>query len=178
MWRSTQVGNRGLQIIVAMAVLAGFAAQPGSRAEAAWTPLCESTGYACTPNIGYNGQSTWGSGYGGGHNCVSLVAYVLSKAGVAKPSWWSFPTAAQLDNAGAGKVTMNGTASVGAIAQWEANVSPARADGHIAIVTKVTSTYIEVREDNWYSSTRHVRITSGTGWPSRFVHLDDAKVRT
>ena len=145
----------------------------------AYTFLCVSpapTSYSCVSFTNYTGQSTWG--YTGVHNCTNYAAYRLAQNGASDPGnlgdakdWHSNAT-----NKG---FTVNNTPTVGSIAQWYAYSGIALDKGHVAYVESVTSTYIDVTEDNYAGTTKRVRYTSGqSDWPDNFIHIKDAESQT
>ncbi|HET8566323.1 MAG TPA: CHAP domain-containing protein [Solirubrobacterales bacterium] len=151
---------------------------PSSRV-AGVTRLCgPAANYRCTAG-GYAGKSQgwpglrYGSGYAsrntyGLHNCTLYAAYRLWKNGLGDPGWHgnanSWDTLAPSSK-------VNQSPALGAIAQWNRNF------GHVAYVDKVTSTYIEVTDDNYgYNYTDRWRIArNSAAMPDNFIHLRDQK---
>ncbi|RYF28848.1 MAG: CHAP domain-containing protein [Chloroflexi bacterium] len=160
-------------LAVLVAILGSFGlAAPAS----AMTYLCQSPnfGFSCVSFSGYSGQSTWGYPVDNrGHNCTNYAAFRLAQNGASNPG--NLGNAADWDNNASAKgFAVNGTPAVGAIAQWNSNVYPAGPSGHVAYVETVTSSYIEITEDNWGGTTNKVRYIQGqSGWPSNFIHIKD-----
>ena len=69
--------------------------------------------------------------------------------------------------------------TVGSIAWYKPNVTPAGSAGHVAYVEQVISeTEIIVSEDYWGGDFYWRRITkTGGGWPSGFIHFNDRVVQ-
>ncbi len=157
-------------------------ATPGSL-PAGVSRLCYALDYHCTGG-GYSAASAKSSGwpwsqYGGSnasynaagpHNCTLYAAYRLAKNGAANPGLLG--NANTWDTrAPASKV--NQSPAVGSIAQWNGG-----SFGHVAYVETVTSSYIEVTDDNYYTGnggyTDRFRIArSSAAWPDNFIHLAD-----
>jgi len=164
-------------------LLLGFSVTAGALpASATITTLC--TGYtgcakAGMSNSGYSAASRtmWWRMYGG-HNCTNYAAYRMVRAGLANSRPWTGSGNATYWGTRMSRIT-NGTPSVGSIAWWRAGVKPAGSAGHVAYVERVVSANeIIVSQDSWhgdFSWTRIVR-SSGTGWPSGFVHFRDVQL--
>ncbi|HEV2372268.1 MAG TPA: CHAP domain-containing protein [Streptosporangiaceae bacterium] len=186
---------RRLSALVAASVvavaLAALVAPPAAGAGTGMTVLCWQQSYACTTG-GYAGQppsvwtnKQWASGWGyyngasvdgGGnhHNCTLYAAYQEALLGASDPgnlgnaATWSANAAAQ-------GIPVNGTPTVGAVANWT-QPNPAMgvgAAGHVAYVEVVTSSYIETTEDNFGNNdTGRRRIYVGSpAWPNSFIHF-------
>jgi len=148
------------------------------------TRLCgPSPAYRCT-GAGYAGNSQgwpgqyYGAGYAsrnsfGLHNCTLYAAYRLWKNGVSKPAWSGNATDWDTKAARAG-VRVDRTPGLGSIAQWN------KGYGHVAYVDRVTSTYIEVTDDNYgFNYTDRWRIArSSAAMPDNFIHFKDQKPPT
>ena len=67
------------------------------------------------------------------------------------------------------------TPTVGAVAWWRANASPAGSAGHVGYIERVVSpTEIIVSMDWWGGDFTWARIIKGGGsWPSGFIHFND-----
>jgi surface antigen len=113
-----------------------------------------------------------------GHNCTNYVAYRLIQSGMPDVRPWE----------GSGNASNWGTAmaaitdqvpTVGSIAWYKPNVTPAGSSGHVAYVEQVISeTEIIVSEDYWGGDFYWRRITkTGGGWPSGFIHFNDRVVQ-
>jgi surface antigen len=155
-------------------------ARPGAGV-AGVTRLCgPNAAYKCTTG-GYAGKSTgWpGAKYGAGnasrnqygyHNCTLYAAYRIAHNGVDDPGW--------SDNANGWdtKAASHGTRvdqspALGSVAQWNGGKF-----GHLAYVDVVTSTYVEVTDDNYglnYTDRWRIARTS-PAWPDNFIHFKDA----
>jgi surface antigen len=151
------------------------------------TRLCgPSAGYSCTGG-GYAGKSEgwpgtlYGRGYAssnryGFHNCTLYAAYRLWKNGLGNPGWSG--NATDWDTM-APSSKVNQTPAVGSIAQWNQGY------GHVAYVEKVTSSYIEITDDNFKfrnlpgNYTDRFRIArNSAAMPDNFIHLRDVKAPT
>jgi surface antigen len=147
------------------------------------TVLCGyAADYSCTTG-GYSGQSVgwWGQKYGAGyassnaygyHNCTLYAAYKIAQNGVGDPGW-SGNAIDWANKAGAKGTVVNQTPAVGAVAQWNAGGA-----GHVGYVEILTSTYIEVTDDNYDSSdgggTDRFRIRlDSSAMPDNFIHFKD-----
>ena len=142
----------------------------------AYTKLCGNYGdtpsFSCVAFSGFSGQRPWGyPADSSGHNCTNYASYRLWKNNVGNPG--NLGNAKDWDNkASAYGLSVNTTPAVGSIAQWEANVAPAGSSGHVAYVDAVTSSYIDVSEDNYGGTTMTKRFFVGqAGWPSHFIHF-------
>jgi surface antigen len=184
---------RRLAAAVAMAVAAALPVVAPGRASAdpSMVVLCWQQSYACTTG-GYAGQppsqwpsKQWASGWGywngasvdgGGnhHNCTLYAAYREALNGAPDPG--NLGNAADwAANARAEGIPVDGTPTVGSIADWTGpnqlmGVGPA---GHVAYVEVVTSQYIETTEDNFGNNdTGRRRIYFGSpAWPNAFIHF-------
>jgi surface antigen len=138
--------------------------------------------YACTGG-GYQGKDPWGywqhgsSNQYGSHNCTSYAAFRAAKNGARNPGRLGDATSWD-ENARSYKIPVNGTPTVGAIAQWNAWAGGTRQAGHLAYVEEVGSGYIVTSDDNFdrrnggWTSGQKITRNSG-GWPSNFIHLKD-----
>ena len=112
-----------------------------------------------------------------GHNCTNYVAYRLIQSGMPDTRPWEGN-----GNASNWGVAMAGiadqTPTVGSVAWYRPNVTPAGGNGHVAYVEQVISdTEIIVSEDYWGGDFYWRRITkTGGGWPSGFIHFNDRVV--
>ncbi|GAA0564940.1 hypothetical protein GCM10010172_55520 [Paractinoplanes ferrugineus] len=173
-----------LLAVGAVVVTASAAAQAGSPGTGVpgVTRLCgPDAAYGCTTG-GYAGRSTgwpgtkYGAGYAssnqyGYHNCTLYAAYRIAANGAGDPGWSG--NANQWDEkARAAGTPVNGTATVGAVAQWNSGSA-----GHVAYVEVVTSGYIEVTDDNYgLNYTDRWRINVGSAsWPDNFIHFKDVQ---
>ena len=136
---------------------------------------CQAAGYG---NAGYRQASSavyWRMYTG--HNCTNYVAYRLIQSGMPDVRPWEGS-----GNASNWGVAMAGitdqTPTVGSVAWYKPNVTPAGANGHVAYVEQVISdTEIIVSEDYWGGDFYWRRITkSGGGWPTGFIHFNDRVV--
>ncbi len=185
LWDDTQHsthrrGRRTWRAGLVLAFVAAAVPLVASRAQAAGggaglDVLCSRADYGCVAGTGYHGQGVWGANHGRtGHNCTSYVSYRLAQEGVAEP-WHVMGNAGEWDNRGAGKVPIDGTPAVGAVAEWEGHTRYDRGSaGHVAFVEAVTPTTIELTEDNSGGGTRRIVIHQGSAyWPSHFLHIHD-----
>ena len=153
---------------------------PAASAKVIW--LCD--GYADCADAGMNasgyaknnGTSYWRMFTG--HNCTNYVAYRMVKSGLPNSRPWSGEGNAENWGKAMRSIT-NDTPRVGAVAWWDANVSPAGSSGHVAYVEQVVSAdEIIVSQDSWGGDFSWARVTrSGSGWPSGFVHFNDVPMR-
>ena len=135
---------------------------------------CQSAGYG---NAGYRQAS--GTAYWRmftGHNCTNYVAYRLVQSGMPNVRPWEGNGNASNWGTAMASIT-DQTPTVGSVAWYRSNVSPAGSNGHVAIVEQVISdTEIVVSEDYWGGDFHWRRITKGSGWPSGFIHFNDRVV--
>ncbi|RYB92416.1 CHAP domain-containing protein [Nocardioides glacieisoli] len=136
---------------------------------------CPAAGYS---NFGYgqaSGTSYWRM-YSG-HNCTNYVAYRLIQTGMPDVRPWEGSGNASNWGVAMASIT-DQTPTVGSIAWYRPNVSPAGSNGHVAYVEQVISdTEIIVSEDYWGGNFHWRRITkTGGGWPSGFIHFNDRVV--
>ena len=150
--------------------------------------LASST-YLCT---GYQGCEAAGYGNGGyrqasstmywrmfaGHNCTNYVAYRLIQSGMPDVRPWEGSGNASNWGVAMASIT-DQVPTVGSIAWYRPNVTPAGSAGHVAYVEQVVSdTEIIVSEDYWGGDFYWRRITkTGGGWPSGFIHFNDRVVQ-
>ena len=113
-----------------------------------------------------------------GHNCTNYAAYRMVKSGLANSRPWTGEGNAENWGKAMRSIT-DDTPAVGAVAWWNANVSPAGSVGHVGYVEQVVSEdEIIVSQDSWGGTFSWARITrSGSGWPSGFVHFNDVAMR-
>lgn len=174
---------RRLVLLLAATSLAALALPTASPA-ATWTMSvsgqwdCRSSGIDCVDESGYRGGSTWGYPVDSrGNNCTNYAAFRLAQNGAGDPGnlgnamYWA-------DNARAKDITVNGTAAVGAIAQWNKgsgltrNVKPDR--GHVAYVEAVNGSTITLSDSNYGYGSRRWTVSKGDlKWPSNFIHFKD-----
>lgn len=136
---------------------------------------CEAAGYG---NAGYRQASSamyWRMF--AGHNCTNYVAYRLIQSGMPDTRPWSGSGNASNWGLAMASIT-DQTPTVGSVAWYTPNVTPAGSNGHVAFVEQVISdTEIIVSEDYWGGDFHWRRVTkSGGGWPSGFVHFNDRVV--
>jgi surface antigen len=165
--------------IVLVSLLLSFFGVIGS-SETAWAYdiTCgyygQTPSFACVSYTGYTGQQPWGYPVdANGHNCTNYVTYRLWQNGVQNPG--NLGDAKDWDeSATTYGIPVNDVPAVGAVAVWEAYSGPALADGHVAYVEAVTSTYIDISEDNYGGTTMRKRFYVGqSGWPDHFIHFAD-----
>ena len=112
-----------------------------------------------------------------GHNCTNYVAFRMIQNGMPDVRPWE----------GSGNATYWGTSmasitdqvpAVGSVAWWRAGVYPAGSAGHVAYVEKVIDAdTIIVSQDFWGGDFSWAKVTrGGRGWPSGFIHLNDASL--
>lgn len=142
----------------------------------AYAMTCGSYGstpsFSCVSFSGFSGQQPWGYPVDtNGHNCTNYVSYRLWQDGVPNPG--NLGNALDWDdNAVAYGLTVNGTPAAGSVAVWEAYSGPALESGHVAYVDKVTSTYIDISEDNYGGTSMKKRFYVGqSDWPDHFIHF-------
>ncbi|NYE36666.1 surface antigen [Nocardioides cavernae] len=136
---------------------------------------CQASGYG---NYGYrqaSGTQYWKMFTG--HNCTNYVAYRLVQSGMPDVRPWTGSGNASNWGAAMASIT-DQTPTVGSIAWYKSNVSPAGSNGHVAFVEQVVSeTEIIVSEDYWGGDFHWRRVTkTGGGWPSGFIHFNDRVV--
>jgi surface antigen len=136
--------------------------------------------YRCT-GAGYAGKSEgwpgqlYGAGYAsrnqyGLHNCTLYAAYRLWKNGISQSPGWSSDAGGWDTKAAAARTRVDQTPAVGSIAQWNGGEA-----GHVGYVEAVTSSYIEVTDDNFgYNYTDRWRIArTSAAMPDNFIHFKD-----
>jgi surface antigen len=133
---------------------------------------CQSAGYG---NLGYQSNartSFWRMTPG--HNCTNYAAYRMITNGVSATKPWTGTGNAY--NWGPSNVSKTDhSPAVGAVAWWKAGAKGAGSLGHVAYVERVvSSTQIVVSEDNWGGNFDWRVIRSTSGWPTGFIHFDDA----
>ena len=153
----------------------------GKMSLASSTYLC--SGWTGCPDAGY-GDGGYGKASStmywkmySGHNCTNYVAYRLIQAGMADARPWVGSGNASNWGVAMASIT-DQTPTVGSVAWYRSNVSPAGSNGHVAYVEQVISdTEIVVSEDYWGGNFHWRRITkTGGGWPSGFIHFNDRVV--
>jgi surface antigen len=112
-----------------------------------------------------------------GHNCTNYAAYRMVQSGLPNARPWSGGGNAEYWGTSMASIT-NSTPTVGSVAWWAENVKPAGRSGHVAYVEQVVSAdEIIVSQDSWGGDFSWARITrSGGGWPSGFIHFNDAEL--
>ncbi|WP_435742434.1 CHAP domain-containing protein [Nocardioides sp. SYSU DS0663] len=168
-------------VLLLGSVLTGVTISPAAPASAGSTYLCK--GYAGCRDAGYSNagyqaaskQMFWRM-YAG-HNCTNYVAYRMVRSGMPNTRPWDGGGNAEHWGRQMASIT-DQTPMVGAVAWWKANVPGAGSSGHVAYVEQVVSNReIIVSEDSWGGDFSWRRITKdGTGWPSGFIHFNDATV--
>jgi surface antigen len=136
---------------------------------------CQAAGYG---NAGYRQASStayWRMYTG--HNCTNYVAYRLIQSGMPNSRPWEGNGNASNWGVAMASIT-DQTPTVGSIAWYKSNVTPAGSNGHVAYVEQVISdTEIIVSEDYWGGDFHWRRVTkSFGGWPSGFIHFNDRVV--
>jgi len=174
------VRRTGLAVVAAAAIVAGTLVVGVAPASADSAYLCR--GYVACDALGMSShgysdkakKSYWRM-YPG-HNCTNYAAYLMIKAGRSKTRPWKGNGNANGWGHGV-KKSLDKTPAVGAIAWWDAKKNGAGAAGHVAYVEAVISpTQIIVSEDNYGGDFDwRVITTSGSGWPTGFIHFKDAK---
>ena len=164
-----------LALAVSLVVLPAVPAQGYSTYLCTGYASCESKGYS---HAGYRtaGQQMYWRMYAG-HNCTNYVAYRLVQNGMPNERPWT--GSGNATNWGeAMKHLVDGTPVVGSIAWWRAGVPGGGSVGHLAYVEQVVSPdEIIVSEDSWGGDFHWRRITtSGSGWPTGFIHFRDQQV--
>lgn len=136
---------------------------------------CEAAGYG---NAGYRqASSTMYWRMFTGHNCTNYVAYRLIQSGMPDTRPWAGSGNASNWGLAMASIT-DQTPTVGSVAWYKPNVTPAGSNGHVAYVEQVISdTEIMVSEDYWGGDFHWRRVTkSGGGWPTGFIHFNDRVV--
>jgi surface antigen len=136
---------------------------------------CQAAGYG---NAGYRqASSTTYWRMFTGHNCTNYVAYRLIQSGMPDVRPWEGSGNASNWGVAMASITDH-TPIVGSVAWYKPHVTPAGANGHVAIVEQVISdTEIIVSEDYWGGDFHWRRVTkAGGGWPTGFIHFNDRVV--
>ncbi|MGB7962225.1 MAG: CHAP domain-containing protein [Propionicimonas sp.] len=168
--RLTLVGTLGFLLLALLGTPTAHAAPVGWACYGAYNQ-------ACVSQFGYVGQSTWGYPVDpSGNNCTNYAAFRLAQNGAANPG--NLGNANQWDdNARAKGFSVNQTAAVGAIAQWEsqhvAYIDWASADGNEIAISETSygGTYNGVVVKS--SSARRVVTRGSASWPSNIIHIKD-----
>jgi Tol biopolymer transport system component/surface antigen len=117
-----------------------------------------------------------------GDECTNYAAYVESTVfGVATPGY-SLGNAGDWANNAKNHVTVNGTPTVGAVAEWNGGDYGMGSDGHVAIVEQVgpNNSYIVISQQNISTDTNGydwTKINAGGSktqweeWPDNFIHF-------
>ncbi len=174
--------KRFVVFVVSTLLMGGLTVTAGTvPAGATVSTLC--TGYVGCAKLGMSdggyaasAKTMWWRMYSG-HNCTNYAAYRVVRSGLPNTRPWSGGGNATYWGTSMSKIT-NSTPAVGAIAWWRAGVKPAGSSGHVAYVEKVVSAdEIIVSQDSWGGDFSWARITRlSSGWPSGFVHFNDAKI--
>jgi len=135
----------------------------------AYPRVAPSSTFVCTKPTGYTGQAVSGA-YGGNgvHNCIKFAAWIGVKASgknIAAGGGWP---GAWVTRAGGVKRTPRRGA-------YLINTT----ERHVAIVTKVTSNYIYLMDDNASGYTRSYRISRSTRFNTStfgFLYYNEAKI--
>ncbi len=185
-------GGRARRTLTAIALVAGLYGgamaidTPTALSSVSAGPLCE--GYsACSvaPYTTHNYQNELSNSYWGmntGVECTNYVAFVESlDFGVPTPNYALGNATNWASVAESHGVTVNGTPTVGSVAQWNQGDPHINSDGHVAIVEQVgpNDSYIVISQDNWSSDKQGygwALILNGTPnqgepWPDNFIHF-------
>lgn len=178
-----KTGARVVVGVVYLLVLSVVAIVSPAQATSGYTTLCR--GYVTCANAGMgndgyaanNGTMYWRM-YSG-HNCVNYAAYRMVRSGMPNVRPWSGGGNAEFWGTSNASIT-DQTPTVGAVAWWRANASPAGSAGHVGYIERVVSpTEIIVSMDWWNGDFSWARIIKGGGsWPSGFIHFNDRKLTT
>jgi surface antigen len=136
---------------------------------------CQAAGYGHAGYRQASSTSYWRMYVG--HNCTNYVAYRLIQSGMPDVRPWEGNGNASNWGVAMASIT-DQTPTVGSVAWYKPNVTPAGSNGHVAYVEQVISdTEIIVSEDYWGGDFHWRRVTkSGGGWPSGFIHFNDRVV--
>ena len=175
--------SRFVAFFVSLLLCGGLGLTAGaSSASATVSTLCK--GYAACVKAGMSD-----AGYGAasksmywrmyaGHNCTNYVAYRMVSSGLPNTRPWSGGGNATNWGTEMKQIT-DSTPKVGSVAWWKAGVKPAGSVGHVAYVEQVISAdEIIVSQDSWGGDFSWARVTrASSGWPSGFIHFNDADLR-
>ena len=194
---TARAGGHARRMLTAVALVAGLgggalAIDTPVASAATAGPLCD--GYsACSlaPYTTHNYQNEmstlyWPGTGSSGVECTNYAAFVESSLyGVATPTYSLGHATNWAAAARAHGVTVNGTPTVGSVAQWNANDPDIGSDGHVAVVEEVgpNDSYIVISQDNWSSDTDKygwAMILAGTPnqgepWPDNFIHFSNTR---
>lgn len=136
---------------------------------------CQAAGYGHAGYRQASSTSYWRMYVG--HNCTNYVAYRLIQSGMPDVRPWEGNGNASNWGVAMASIT-DQTPTVGSVAWYKPNVTPAGSNGHVAYVEQVISdTEIIVSEDYWGGDFHWRRVTkTGGGWPSGFIHFNDRVV--
>jgi hypothetical protein len=154
-------------------------ASPAYASQALCGNYGDTPSFGCVSSSGFSGQRPWGYPVdSNGHNCTNYVTYRLSQNGANNPG--NLGNAYEWDNkASSYGLPVDNTPNVGSVAVWEINSWPAQGSGHVAYVEAVTSTYIDISEDNYNGTTMQRRYFVGqSDWPDHFAHIKDVAAST
>ena len=173
-----KTGARVVLGVVYLLVLSVVAIVSPAQAASGYTTLCR--GYVTCANAGMgndgyaaNNRTMYWRMYSG-HNCVNYAAYRMVRSGMPNVRPWSGGGNAEFWGTSNASLT-DQTPTVGAVAWWRANASPAGSAGHVGYIERVVSpTEIIVSMDWWGGDFTWARIIKGGGsWPSGFIHFND-----
>ena len=176
-----KTGARVVLGVVYLLVLSVVAIVSPAQATSGYTTLCR--GYVTCANAGMgndgyaaNNRTMYWRMYSG-HNCVNYAAYRMVRSGMPNVRPWSGGGNAEFWGTSNASLT-DQTPTVGAVAWWRANASPAGSAGHVGYIERVVSpTEIIVSMDWWGGDFTWARIIKGGGsWPSGFIHFNDRKL--
>jgi surface antigen len=176
-----KTGARVILGVVSLLVLSVLATVSPAQATSGYTTLCR--GYVTCANAGMgndgyaaNNRTMYWRMYSG-HNCVNYAAYRMVRSGMPNVRPWSGGGNAEFWGTSNASLT-DQTPTVGAVAWWRANASPAGSAGHVGYIERVVSpTEIIVSMDWWGGDFTWARIIKGGGsWPSGFIHFNDRKL--
>ena len=178
-----KTGARVVLGVVYLLVLSVVAIVSPAQATSGYTTLCR--GYVTCANAGMgndgyaaNNRTMYWRMYSG-HNCVNYAAYRMVRSGMPNVRPWSGGGNAEFWGTSNASLT-DQTPTVGAVAWWRANASPAGSAGHVGYIERVVSpTEIIVSMDWWGGDFTWARIIKGGGsWPSGFIHFNDRTLTT
>jgi surface antigen len=169
-----------LAAAVATPALAATPATASTVVCAGWSG-CDASGHSSHGYGTHEGTMFWRM-YPG-NNCTNYAAYAETAAfGVAEPSYLLGDAGQWAANAAAHGVPVNGTPSVGAVAEWDGGAPGMGSAGHVAVVEQVgpDDSYIVISQQaigsdpdgyDWTKISAGAPASQWQEWPDHFIHF-------
>ena len=109
-----------------------------------------------------------------GHNFTNYVSWRLINAGMPRNVDWLHNGGDWAKDARHHGIPVDGTPSIGAVAQWRGGSPDVSWAGHVAYIVAVSDNAITIVEDNYSSGPLSVRTITKDDphWPSNFIHFN------